>query len=275
MPTLTPEDVLASLPSLPAFPRIVLQIVEVLDDDNASLNALVNHLQRDPVIAGRVLSAANASRYGSRSLGGVSAAVSLIGMRRVREIVLTTSLLDFSRQTRAPQFYWEHSLAVGIACRELGHLLHLDEDRTLIAGLLHDIGKLWMIHLYPEPSLQLQLRLQQQPRPLCAVEQEIFGLDHCAIGAIIARHWQLPEDVIEAIANHHQYGLIEPGPLAAVTHVAEAICHALELPPRDDPQLIEVSAQALHQVGINWEADQSELLGAIEARFQHARSQPE
>lgn len=272
MPTLTPEAILQSLPKLPAFPRIVTQILAVLDDDNASLSALVNHLQRDPVIAGRVLSAANASQFAHRSLGGVSAAVSFIGMRRVREIVLTTSMLDFSNSMRVPKFFWEHSLAVGICTQELAREFNMDEDRALVAGLLHDIGKLWMAYLHPQEEQKVQDMLASRPQPLCEAEREVFGMDHCAIGAIIARYWKLPEEIIEAITAHHRPDNPDLGKLAAATHVAEAICNGLDLPPRNDNQVIEISLPALQALEMDWNADMNDLLGRIDARFQHARA---
>lgn len=272
MPTLTPEAILASLPQLPAFPRIVTQILAVLDDDNSSLAALVTHLQRDPVLAGRVLSAANASQFAHRSLGGISAAVSFIGMRRVREIVLTTSMLDFSCSANGSQFFREHSLAVGSCTQELAREFNLDEDRALVAGLLHDIGKLWMTHLHPQKSQQVTTLLASLPRPLSEVEQDIFGLDHCSIGTIIARYWRLPEEIIESIAAHHQQDNPNLGPLAAATHVAEAICNGLDLPLRDDNQVIDISPHALQVLGLDWTTDMSDLLGRVDARFQYARS---
>jgi putative nucleotidyltransferase with HDIG domain len=273
MQPLTPEAILETLPKLPAFPRVVTQILAILDDDNSCLTALINHLQRDPVIAGRVLSAANASQFAHRSLGGISAAVSFIGMRRIREIVLTTSLLDFSRNLRGPQFFWEHSLAVGICTQELAREVGLDEDQALVAGLLHDIGKLWMAYLHPRENQHIQGLLAHEPHPLCELEREMFGLDHCAIGSIIARYWRLPEEIIEAITLHHQQDTPELGRLAAATHVAEAICNGLDLPPREDNQVIAVSQQAMVVLGIDWNQDMSDLLGRTEARFRQARAQ--
>ena len=270
---MTAQAVVESLPRLPAFPQIVLNILAVLDDENSSISVLINHLQRDPVIAGRVLAAANnSSQYGQRNMGGIATAVSFIGMRRVREIVLTTSLVDFSRQTRSSQFFLEHCLAVGIATQELAKEVSLNPDRALIAGLLHDIGKLWMCYLYPKQHQEVITHLDRHHNPLCDVEQEIFGMDHCKIGAVIAQHWGLPEDIIEAISLHHQINVPDMNPLAAITHIAEAISNGLDFPYREDNQIVDISAQALQLIGLDWSVDQSDLFGRIDGRFQYARS---
>lgn len=267
----TPEDVLASLPRLPAFPGIILRILETIDDENSSMTVLVNHLQRDPVIAGRVLSAANrSSQYGHRTLGGISAAVSFIGQRRVREIVLTTSLADFTRQSRNSLFFWEHSLAVGICTQELAREFSLSADHALVAGLLHDIGKLWMSHLHPERHQEVVDRIEKQPRPLCEIERNVFGLDHCQIGELVARHWGLPEEITEAIARHHHPDTPALGKLAAITHVAEAISNGLDLPWRNDNQVNELSSRALRILGLDWTANASDLFGRMNARFRFA-----
>lgn len=269
---LTPETVLASLPRLPAFPTIVTQILGTLDDDNSSLNTLVNYLQRDPVLAGRVLAAANASQFAHRALGGISAAVSFIGMRRVREIVLTTSLLDFSRLARSTPFFWEHSLAVGICAQDLAREFGQDQDRALVAGLLHDIGKLWMSYLHPQESQQIHALMATQPRPLCEVERQIFGLDHCEIGQIIGQHWGLPEEIIESILRHHNPDLPQLSLLAAIVHVSEAISNGLDMPHRTDNQVIDISEHAIAVLGLDWNSDMKDLLGRMEARFLQMRS---
>jgi len=274
--TISADDVLTSLSRLPAFPSIVLRIMETLDDENSSIPVLVNHLQRDPVIAGHVLSAANRSSQhgGQRSMGGISAAVSFIGMRRVREIVLATSLVDFTRQTRNSRFFWEHSLAVGICTQELAREFSLNVDHALIAGLLHDIGKLWMSYLHPVMHQEVIDRIEQQPRPLCEIEQQVFGLDHCQIGELVSRHWGLPDEIIEAIAcHHHPDQHPELGKLAAITHVAEAISNGLDIPWRDDNQVNELSIHALQALGLDWGAETiHDLLGRMDARFQFAKS---
>lgn len=269
---LSPETILDSLSALPAFPRVVSQVLATLDDDNSSMTMLVNHLQHDPVIAGRVLAAANASsEHGHHALGGVAAAASFIGMRRIREIVLTTSLLDLSRNARSSLLFRKHCLAVGIGAQELAKEFDMNQDYALVAGLLHDIGKLWMSYLHPQENRHVHEQLAEQPRPLCEVERQIFGLDHCAIGEIIARHWGLPEEIIEAIAVHHHPDKPDLGRLAAVIHVSEAICNGLDLPYRDDNQVIEISDQAIQIMGLDWKSDVSDLLGRMSARFQHGR----
>ncbi len=271
--TITPAAILASLPKLPAFPGIVVHILKALDDENSSMTVLVNHLQRDPVIAGRILSAANrSSQHGHRALGGISAAVSFIGMRRVREIVLATSLVDFSRQTQGGRFFWEHSLAVGICTQELAREFSLNLDYALVAGLLHDIGKLWLSYLYAKDYQAMLDQLAQQPRPLCEAEREVFGMDHCRIGEVVAEHWGLPAQIIEAIGQHHQPNHPELGQLAAITHVAEAISNGLDLPYRDDNQVVDLSDHAIRVLGLDWTGDVHDLLGRMDARFQYTKA---
>ena len=268
----TPVSVLQSLQHLPAFPQIVSQVLATLDDDNSSLDTLVKHLQHDPVLAGRILAAANASsQHGHRALGGISSAVSFIRMRRIGEIVVTTSLLDLTRHTRGTQLFHEHCLAVGVAAQILAQHFCIDPDRALVAGLLHDIGKLWMSYLHPTQHQQVNVLVRERANSQCEIEREIFGMDHAAIGGIIARHWQLPEDIIEAIAVHHQPEHPELGKLAAIIHVAESICNGLDIPYRDDNQVVDISTNAMGILGMGCTQDMDDLFGHIDARFQHAQ----
>ena len=76
-------------------------------------------------------------------------AVSVIGLRRVRELVLVTVVArvfaGISGQSANMAEFWEHSVATGILARELGLAVRArNADSFYVPGLLHDIGRLLM-----------------------------------------------------------------------------------------------------------------------------------
>ncbi|MDR0528629.1 MAG: HDOD domain-containing protein [Zoogloeaceae bacterium] len=274
MPTITSEDIVRQVESLPAFPQIVIELMADLEDDSASMMTLARHIERDPIITGKVLAAGNRllRHEGWPEARDVYTAVSLIGFSRVKKIVLAASIADFTVNFVGKHFHWAHSLAVGIAAQELALRVNVNPDCALVAGMLHDLGQFWLAYSYPLEFQQVRLSVEVHGADVCAAEQERFGMDHCEIGRIVAEYWRIPADLVSAIANHHaqnEKALTEKIP--ALTHIADVIVQALDLPRREFNRVSRISSLACRTMGINWNDEESiQILGAIDARYQYA-----
>ena len=101
--------------------------------------------------------------------------------------------------------FWEHSLRSATAASAIASHAGLPHgDALFVAGLLHDIGKLVMYGLRPEPSRQVLERLRETPEAReVDLENAVFGFDHAAVGAALAERWSLPRALGAAIARHH------------------------------------------------------------------------
>ena len=278
---ITRDEVVERSGALPSFPRIVIDILATLDDSEANLKVLVDHIQHDPVIAARVLSRANAAAVRTQrrsSICDIFTAASLIGAGSVREIALISSIGGFadniSHTTGMAATYWSHSVAVGVCSQELA--LHttgsVSLDATLIAGLLHDIGQLWLSRFKAdafgaiwEPEISFGVGIE-------AVEREQFGVDHSTIGAWLAEHWLLPAPLVTAIKHHHAPDTALTEPLAPLVHVAEVLCNALDLAGQDKNRVTSISNAACNALGLVWGESERVLFGRMEARSRHANA---
>jgi putative nucleotidyltransferase with HDIG domain len=102
--------------------------------------------------------------------------------------------------------FWMHSIYCAIASRMLAKRINNPRAETIfVAGLLHDIGQLVLFHEKAETSRQvLLLTIEDINEPeMVEAEQQIFGYDHCQIGAVLAEQWSLPELLSSAILHHH------------------------------------------------------------------------
>ncbi|MCE1241412.1 MAG: HDOD domain-containing protein [Azonexaceae bacterium] len=270
---LSEREIIERAGLLPAFPSVVNELLQTLDDENATIGALIQLVGRDPVITARVLSIANAAVMGSRiqrDLRDMQVAVSLIGLARVREIVLGVSLAEFSHESRMSHYFWEHSLAVGVAAQELARIAHVSPDYALVCGLLHDIGQLWMARFHPLEfqMVRMVINAGDEGCDIQEAERAYFGVDHCFIGGVLARAWKLPEAVVAAIEHHHDEH--PPGEkLVAVTHVAEALTNALDLTRQEEARVRYLSQTACTLIGVDWTQDLNYLFGRIEARARY------
>lgn len=266
----TREAVLAQRDALPVFPRVIDDVLATLDDPDANVGQLVAHVARDPVLAAQVFSIANAAASHTRRDGKVRdlyTATSMIGLTRLRQTTIVTSLAGFLRGALPPGLtpgFWEHSAATGVCARQLALHVHQSSDAALIAGLLHDIGQLWLFRFHPEAFMAAWQTAACGEAPIETAERERFGVDHSTIGAWLAESWDLPAPVCAAIRHHHAPDSALHEPLVAVVHVAEVLSNALDL-GGSDPRVGYLSDAACEQLGLSWDESAESLFGRIDA----------
>lgn len=267
----TQDMVLGMDDALPVFPRVIDEILLCLDDPDASLERLVRHIERDPVLAGRVFAQANsaAARTTRRdaSVRDIFTATSLIGLARLRETVIMTSLGGFLRSALPPGMvpgFWEHSAATGVAAREVARWARQPHDPALIAGLLHDIGQLWLFRFDPQAFTVAWQKTVSREMSVNQAECEQFSIDHAQVGAWLAEAWGLPTQVVLAIAGHHVPDSHIDEPLVAVVHIAEVLSNALDL-GSGDARVPYLSVPACEMLGLNWGEGIEPMFGRIEA----------
>lgn len=275
---LTRAEVISRTAGLPAFPLVVNEILSSLEDPESNLNVLADFIGHDPVITARVLSFANRAADRTRNIASVRdiyTATSLIGMSHVREIVLVSSLGQFANDKamgQLPSAYWQHSVAVAVCAQELA--LHITapiaSDLALIAGLLHDVGQLWLYRFYPAEFEQARALSVEKVLGIDVAEREVFGHDHSEIGAWLAEYWGLPRGIAAAIRYHHQPDTALDDLIVPVVSVAEVLSNALDLAGRSENRVTQISSAACKALGLVFDADIQSLFGRIEARSKYA-----
>jgi len=277
---LTKDTVIERSRSLPAFPTIINKILTTLDDVEANLNLLAAEIQHDPVIAARVLSRANSAATRTRRLSTVRdiyAATSLIGVDMVREMVMICSLGNLvygAVPAEMSSTFWQHSVAVGVCSVELA--LHtaarVSAPAALIAGLLHDIGQLWLYRFDVEAYHIAWKRALSDAIGIEEAEREQFGVDHSTIGVWLAEHWTLPAAIVASINYHHAPDAALDEPLVPLVHVAEVLSNALDLTGRNENRVTSLSSSACEKLGLIWDKNIHPLFGRMEARSRHANA---
>jgi len=267
---ITQALVLEGRDALPSFPRVIDEVLMSLDDPDANIHRMVAHIQRDPVLAGRVFSQANAAANRTRHDANVRdlyTATSLIGLTALRQTVILTSLAGFLRGALpsglSPAF-WEHAAATGISAQQVAAHARLPSDSALIAGLLHDIGQLWLYQFEPAAFSDVWRQVRARTVTIIEAERAQFGVDHTEVGLWLAESWGLPPAVCAAIRWHHSPDNALNEPLVAVVHVAEVLSNALDL-GSGDARVPYLSAKACEQLNLSWDESAEAMFGRIDA----------
>jgi len=192
---------------LPSPKGVALSIIRLLQRDDFRITNLVQLVQSDPAIAGRILYFANAAAFGrSRPIASLQRAIVALGSFRVRDLVIGLSVMHSHRSGQCSAFdyegFWGHSLATGIACQELAHFAQLASEEIFTIGLLARIGELGLASIYPDEYADLLLAARDCQLEMAPLEQERFGMDHHELAATMLAEWGLPEMLIEATFHH-------------------------------------------------------------------------
>ena len=260
---------------LPAFPRVVPELLDCLQSDTISVDSLVHIARQDSVIAAAILSAANGLRRlrAQPDTADLFAAASLIGTNKLKQIIVRIGLNKLLSEGSGQAFFFEHSLAVAIVSQELAQLVPgVSQDEAYIAGILHDIGQL----AYFVVDAEAYRRVRHQAigdGQLLAHEAAAFGLDHAEVGRLLTSHWQLPTSILQAIGRHHETDGIWHSKLEAVINLAETLSRALDIPASPHNRVLSLNAAALDYLGLNWAMpEMADLIGRSRARFTYACS---
>ncbi|NOT10503.1 MAG: HDOD domain-containing protein [Methylococcaceae bacterium] len=190
---------LAELPSLPALLMEALREI----NDSQDIGILADKIGQDPPLVARLLRIANSPFYGmSREIGTLREAIHLLGINRVRHMLLGIcfpSMLPVPHKDFDYTTFWHHSMVVADCTRQLANATGIDRDSAFTAGLLHDIGRLIIVFLYPGEFSKIAA---QSDQPLMLAERQVLSFDHMEIGGKAAQYWNLPIAIQESIELH-------------------------------------------------------------------------
>lgn len=214
-----------------------MKVLRTCNEPTTCANDLNKVISLDPVLTGRVLQLINSAYYALPSkVNSLTRAIILLGINTVKNLVLGFAVFDsFSRRDSfrvfTPDEFWTHSLSTAAAAKLIamrGGVPLSEREDYFVAGLMHDLGKIPLNHLFPEAYRRAVESAGAPPgEGIRAFEQRLIGLDHCDVGRLIARKWQLGPELSDALADHHATrapdGVIGLGRVVAL---ADLIAHA-------------------------------------------------
>ena len=199
--------------SLPTLPEVVVQINQMVVDPRVGVSEIGAVVAGDPALTAKVLKIANSAFYGlSEPVMTAEAVASVIGVQALRNVALQASIMKrFERFANLPDFdlaeLWSHAQQVGQLSRALAQLVRLADGLSpedfYTCGLLHDVGKVLLLDALGDEYLEVIRAARKSQQTLHATEEAVLGFTHVDVGALLAKRWDLPADVVTAIAFHH------------------------------------------------------------------------
>jgi putative nucleotidyltransferase with HDIG domain len=219
----------AAFEALEAFPVLaesrnrVLRLFEAGDPATADVVAAV---EADVALAVSVLRLANQLDGHRGKVESAVKAIEVLSPIAVQSIASRARTFDFFERTAiwqgVPERFRLHAMAAQRAADRIAREIEYDHrDRLMMSSLLHDIGKLVLVHAYPGYPSQIHGDART-PEDRIARERRELGVDHALVGGVLARRWGLPRAVASVIERHHSN---EADGEATIVRLADMLAH--------------------------------------------------
>jgi putative nucleotidyltransferase with HDIG domain len=235
----------AAFEALEAFPVLVEsrnRVLRLFESGEPSSADVVAAVEGDVALAVAVLRLAN--QVDGRGRGKIDSAVKgveVLSARSVHAIASRARTFDFFERTSVwqgvPERFRLHAVATQRAADRLAREIGYDaRDRLMVTALLHDIGKLVLVHAYPGYPRQIHGEART-PEERIQRERRELGVDHALVGGVLARRWGLPKSVASVIERHHAP---ESDGEAALVRLADMLAHYVFGGPISPSELLAV-----------------------------------
>lgn len=252
-------DLHSSRLQLPSPPDVAIKIRHALNDNHGNLEHVRRVVSADPVLVGRLIAAANsAAARGTEPVSDLKTAILRLGLGVVYNFAMILSLrqvLDVqvpaALRTRL-KAEWLHAIRVAIVAQVVARdLTPLDPHKAHLAGLLHGIGRLYILR-----------RAKEYPALIAndGALDLVMSAWHREVGFAVARHWRLADELCTAVREYESHDLREEGPASFTTVICVANRIAVGMRQEDDDAPPPLPALALRGVSENgWLAIMKEV----------------
>jgi len=275
------ERYLNAVAGLPPAPVLMSELLSILRSPEHDLDRVVELVGCDPALTAQILRASNSACFaGEQPTVDIFNAVARMGLYQVYCMVVAifgarTKSMPGAGQGVNQDELWRHSVAVSISSSIIADEAGQPKAVAFTAGLLHDIGKLVLASAERGAYAKLAQMAKDQGEVLSTLERALLGIDHAQLGGELMRRWNLPPDVVAAVARHHQLDASPPlEQLTAVVQVADRIGHLLfgeELPDADPltssdaaMDTLQLSPDDFPRLLAKTEADMEKLKGILQ-----------
>jgi HD-like signal output (HDOD) protein len=228
---------------LPSFPDAVARVQHVLSDDSITSERIARVVSSDAGLAARILTMANSTllHRGGSPVTDLKVAVTRIGHDSIRAAALAYATAqvrhaaDLAHIRTDLERFWQEGIRVAALAHAMAKESQLMRpDEALLAGLLHNIGKVYIIARTPKDALKVH------------VDDAVLRDWHPGIGQALIENWKLPEEIAVAVGGQNDVERSHPAPadLQDLLIVAVSLATQMANNAADDAALARMPAAA-------------------------------
>ncbi len=236
----------AAFEALEVFPALAEsrnRLLALISEERPSIGDVVRAIESDVALVISVMRLANGLDSPRRGqVESVVGSVEVLSPEAVQRLAANAETFEFFERGKtwdaAPERFRLHAVAVQRAADRLAAAAgYAHRDRLLVTALLHDVGKLVLMHAYPGYPKQVH-GPARTPEERLHYERRELGVDHALVGGVLARRWNLPKAVASAIERHHADDAQGD---AAFVRLADMLAHYSQGSPVSSTELLRAA----------------------------------
>ena len=201
-------EVVNRVKSLPQFPENILQVQHLISRPDTSMRAIARQLSMDPALTADLLRIVNSAHFMLiKRVDSITEAVKMVGIQGIKNLLYSYGTQQvLGTDTPDKRSLWEHCYKVAFYAYNLAKNFKQDNDLlddAYVSGILHDMGKIVFSNAHPNLLKKIRAFCVSRNIPNSTFEDLSAGMNHAEIGALLAKKWNFPDTLINAIRYHH------------------------------------------------------------------------
>lgn len=267
------KELVAKGIKIPPQPKVLIELRQAMASDDYDVRALARIISGDPGITAMLFKAARSPVFGrGKKFTALDQVIMVVGVKQTFNLVqaMALSATVSNSAQKAFEIFWTRSqeiaqLAAMIA-EDRVSICNVFPDQAYMAGIFHECGVPVLMQRFPDYCKTLKLD-NACCWPNLAEEDVRFNVDHCSVGYIVAKHWNLPDFVCAAIQYHHEMPHDELGAACSLVAIIQLASHFYHRITRiEDPVWPNIREFVLGELGIHADAEQ-EYFEEMSERF--------
>lgn len=245
--------------TIPPQPHVLREFCDHLAKGVADVRVYAKLLAHDPGIVAmlfKVMRSASYRRF--QPFASVEHILQAIGLQQTANLVRAVALssaVPAKHNRKAFEAFWARSQAISeiamVVADERVTVCNVFPDQACLAGLFHDCGVPLLMQRFATYCKDMRLDEPGRWADL-AEEDRRFNADHCVVGYLVGRHWQLPDFICDAIRFHHDLGRLDNHAARTMVAILQLAIHIYHLELHlDDPEWGAIRAVVLDELGLN------------------------
>ncbi len=203
--------IVTRIKDLPSYPTLYGLIMKEIQSKEPSVKKVSYIISQDVSMSAKILQLVNSAFFGlPQKIADPQQAAVYLGVDTLKSLVLSVDVFSsFTEDAELRGFplaeIWKHSLMTGRLARDIARAVTSDgkaAEEAMVAGILHDIGKLILLKA-PMQYKKVEDFIEKNGCGRVAAEYAVMKTSHAELGAYLLGLWGIPDNVVEAVAFHH------------------------------------------------------------------------
>ncbi len=226
------KKIINEIQALPTFPEQIVELQSLCKNPESSIDTIASKIITDPAITADVLKISNSAGFiTGKRIENIQEAIMIIGLNNLESLLtVSTSRKILDNRFKKFESVWDHCNKAAFYARNIAMDRGYPKlaDSAFIGGLLHDIGKIVLLSVSKELTMEIVKRFNNvHIKSSSLIEEITIGTSHVEIGQHIAEKWNFPVYLQEIIRYHHNPFLVstENETLLFISYLADMYCH--------------------------------------------------